>query len=111
MTLQKYLTGFILSLILTTAAYVMVVQHAFPTNVLLVGIIALAALQFIVQMIFFLHIGSEKSSRDRLVVLVFATLIIVILVSGSLWIMASLNSRMMPTPQAMELYMNNQTGI
>jgi cytochrome o ubiquinol oxidase operon protein cyoD len=106
-----YVTGFILSLIITFLAYHVVIQHALSPQLLVVAIVALAALQFIVQMVCFLHMGTQTSSRDRLIVLGFAGVIVTILVAGSLWIINNLNNRMMPTTAQMEQYMSDQTGI
>lgn len=105
-----YVTGFIISLLLTFVAYMLVVQRTLPYATLIAAILLAAFLQFVVQVYCFLHIGG-KGTRDRLVTLGFATLIIAILVSGSLWIMFSLNGRMMPDEAQMEQYMNDQVGF
>jgi cytochrome o ubiquinol oxidase operon protein cyoD len=108
---QAYIVGFVLSLLLTMAAYVFVVQDTLPYQLLIAAIIAAAALQFIVQVYCFLHIGGDASSRERLFALGFASLLISILVIGSLWIMFSLQGRMMPDTAQMEQYMNDQGGF
>jgi cytochrome o ubiquinol oxidase operon protein cyoD len=110
-TYRSYIIGFILSLILTLFAYYIVTQHIVTEQTALITIVVLAALQFIVQMMCFLHLGTRASSRDRLIVLGFAGVIVTILVVGSLWIMNNLNNRMMPTTDQMEQYMSDQTGI
>jgi len=109
--LLTYVTGFILSVALTLAAYFLATQHMLSPELLIAGIVALAAIQFIVQMVCFLHLGTGVESRERFIVLCFAAVIVVILVGGSLWIMNNLNNRMMPTTAQMEQYMDNQTGI
>ncbi len=106
-----YVTGFVLSLIITFVAYYTVTQHVLSPLMLVVAIVALAAVQFIVQMVCFLHMGAQTSSRDRLIVLGFAGVIVTILVVGSLWIINNLNNRMMPSTAQMEQYMSDQTGI
>ena len=107
---RAYVVGFVLSLLLTMGAYALVVENSLY-QLLIAAIIAAAALQFIVQVYCFLHLGVEKNSRERLFVLAFAVLIITILVSGSLWIMFTLNGRMMPDPAQEEQYMNDQVGF
>ncbi len=58
-----YITGFILSILLTLAAYILVSQHvaghhAFLTHKFLITVVlALAMVQLVVQLVFFLHIG------------------------------------------------------
>jgi cytochrome o ubiquinol oxidase operon protein cyoD len=108
---QAYIVGFVLSLLLTIAAYVFVVQNILPYPILIATVIAAALLQFFVQVYCFLHIGGDASSRERLFALAFASLLICILVIGSLWIMFSLQSRMMPDTAQMEQYMNDQGGF
>lgn len=95
MTIQKYTTGFISCLLLTLASFAIVdthlrTHHAYPSHaVLFAGILVLALIQLVVQMIFFLHIGRESKLRD-LVALAFAITTILTIVGGSLWIMANL---------------------
>ena len=96
-TYQAYVIGFILSLVFTLSAYGLVVVHVnsghrWPGDqVLLPIIIVLALAQFIVQLMYFLHIGTEPRPRWKLLVFGFMTLVVAILVFGSLWIMNNLN--------------------
>lgn len=108
---QAYVVGFVLSLLLTMSAYALVVEDVLSQQLLIAAIIAAALLQFVVQVYCFLHLGGERNSRERLFVLGFAVLIVTILVSGSLWIMFSLQGRMMPDEAQMEQYMNDQGGF
>lgn len=107
-SLAKYVVGFMGSLLLTAAAYVLVTRHVFAGNYLIAALASLAFLQFLLQMVCFLHIGSETKPRWKLLVLVFMVGIVLILVGGSIWIMHNLNYRM--TPQQMNTYMKNQDG-
>lgn len=97
-TTASYITGFILSLGLTLTAYAFVTQHInsyrqqFSTNMIVALIIALAMSQLIVQLVFFLHIGKEDKPRWNIVALLFAVMVVVILVFGSLWIMNNLSN-------------------
>lgn len=104
-----YASGFALSLALTFAAYFLATSGTPRSQQLAAVIAVLALLQFGVQIYCFLHLGKEAG--ERLVVLAWATLIVAILVSGSLWIMWSLNGRMMPDETQMENYMNEQVGF
>ena len=106
-----YTTGFVASLILTFVAYFFAMDHAVPQIVAIGIVVLLAAVQFIVQMTCFLHLGKEAGSRDKIIVLCATGVIVLILVTGSLWIMSSLNGRMMPSTAQMEYYMNGQQGI
>lgn len=108
---RAYVVGFVLSLLLTFIAYSLVVTDSLPYTVLIAAVVAAAVLQFIVQVYCFLHVGSDASTRERLFALCAVGFIICILVSGSLWIMFSLNGRMTPDPAQMEQYMNDQGGF
>ncbi len=94
-TLATYITGFILSVALTLVAYTLVVNQAFSTRDILIGvIIGLAVVQFVVQLVFFLHLGREQRPRFNLVVFSFMLMVLFILVLGTLWIMANLDYHM-----------------
>jgi cytochrome o ubiquinol oxidase operon protein cyoD len=54
-------------------------------------VITLAFLQFLAQLIFFLHLGKETKPRWNLFIFVTTIIGIGILVGGSLWIMNHLN--------------------
>jgi cytochrome o ubiquinol oxidase operon protein cyoD len=91
-------TGFVISLLLTLASFGMVMSGAFPTSVTLTVIVALAVLQIIAQMHFFLHLDSSPSQRWNVMALIYTLIIIVFLVAGTLWIMYNTGIRMMPMP-------------
>jgi cytochrome o ubiquinol oxidase operon protein cyoD len=71
----------------------------------------LACVQFVVQVVYFLHLAEKGASHERLLMLCLAGVVVAILVGGSVWIMLSLNGRMMPDQQQMEHYMQAQQGI
>jgi cytochrome o ubiquinol oxidase operon protein cyoD len=99
---SNYIIGFILSLILTLAAYFAVVEHLFiPTHLrITIGVLALA--QAAVQLIFFLRMGQEQKPHWKLMVFLFMLLVLIIIVFGTLWIMYSLNYNLM-TNTTMEM--------
>lgn len=107
-TLVSYVTGFVLSLVLTAWAYVSVVRHTFSGNVLIGWLLLLAIVQFFVQLFFFLHFGHETKPRWKLLTLTLMFVVVLIVVLGSIWIMYNLNYRMDPT-QVNE-YMRQQAG-
>ncbi len=107
-SLASYLVGFVLSVLLTIGAYWLVVNHILIGWHLVGAIIVLAVIQLIVQLFCFLHLGRESKPRWNLFVLLFAALIILIVVIGSLWIMSNLNYRMMSSPSAIRQYLHSQ---
>lgn len=108
MTVSKYVTGFVLSLILTLLAYSMVVGGATGSWVLLT-LGGLAILQMLVQLMFFLHLGEEAKPRQKLWSFVFMAIVLLILVAGSIWIMYNMNYNMSHmTPTQKETYMKKE---
>jgi len=108
-SLASYVAGYIFAVYLTVTAYLVVYNHLFSNTTLTVVIVGLALVQFMVHMLFFLHLGRETKPRWKLAVALFMIMVVVVLVGGSLWIMSNLTYRMTPTQQ--NNYMNNQQGI
>jgi len=106
---MTYIVGYMLSVFLTLAAYLLVKQGMSSQDILIGLIIGLAFVQLLVQLLFFLHLGTETKPRWKLLVFMMMLLVVSILVFGSLWIMRNLNYRM--TPQQVNNYMNNQDVI
>lgn len=109
--LRHYLVGFIGSILLTMAAYLTVAYNWLSgwTAILLVSLLAVA--QLAVQLFFFLHVSAGSKPRWKLATFWFMLAIIVVIVGGSLWIMHSLNYRMMPSVDQMKQYMQSQNGL
>jgi cytochrome o ubiquinol oxidase operon protein cyoD len=95
-SLKTYAVGFILSVGLTAFAFALVgMGGGLSRGVVLVGILAAAIAQILVQLRCFLHLGTGPSARWNVMSLVFTLLIMLLFVGGTLWIMTNLNSRMM----------------
>lgn len=106
--LINYIIGFVLSILFTLAAYFAVTQHSFTGAMLATVIIGLAIAQVLVQLFFFLHLGSETKPRWKLAVLLTMLVVLGILVFGSLWIMQHLDYNM--SPERMNTYMIEQNS-
>src|SRR5581483_1048301 len=85
-----YISGFAVSLFLTLEAYLLVAHHELSRKLLIGTAAALAIIQFMVQLILFLHLGRETKPRWKLVVFLFMVMVVLVLVFGSIWIMYSL---------------------
>ncbi|HSX08265.1 MAG TPA: cytochrome C oxidase subunit IV family protein [Candidatus Saccharimonadales bacterium] len=105
-TFGAYVSGFVLSIALTIAAYLCVTQQLFTHRLVIAAIVVLALAQFIVQLVCFLHVGK---SRSKLLILLFMIGVVGIVVGGSLWIMNNLNYRM--TPDQINHYLQSQDGL
>jgi len=110
-SLKGYVIGFIGSLLLTMTAYLMVRYGQLDKPIMIAILAVLALAQFVVQLVYFLHIGKEFSPRLKLIVLVFMVSVVLILVGGSIWIMNNLNGRVMMNTKQMEQYMNEQDNL
>ncbi len=53
-------------------------------------------MQIVVHMIYFLHMNATSEGGWNLLALIFTLVLVVITLSGSLWIMYHLNENMMP---------------
>lgn len=116
-----YIIGFILSLLLTLAAYFLVQQHiggqqaVFSRQVVIGAVGLLAVLQLIVQAVFFLHLGRESKPRWNLMIFLFTGLVILIVVFGSLWIIQNLryqrDSQDQPSPSSVNTYIIKDEGF
>jgi cytochrome o ubiquinol oxidase operon protein cyoD len=96
-TLKSYVIGFILSIVLTLAAYFLVANHLLIGGGLYAAIFGLALIQLIVQLVFFLHMAQESKPRWNLMIFLSFISIIAIVVIASLWIISHLNYNMSPT--------------
>ncbi len=110
---RAYVIGFIVSLVCTIGAYLLVLNQVLSMPVTVAALLVFAVLQFITQLIYFLHVSFEKdpAARERLVILAGTLFIVGVLVAGSIWIMYTLNARMMLSPEEMKIYMSSQSGI
>ena len=96
-TFKSYIFGFIVSIVLTLASYIIVVDQIITSWILISAIISLGIVQALVQLLYFLHLGQESRPRWNLLVFLFMALVLVVIVFGSLWIMSNLNYRVMPS--------------
>jgi len=96
-TVKGYLTGFILSLILTAIPFWIVMGNVFDkSSTTAFVVLAFAAVQIVVHMIYFLHMNSRSEGGWNMLALMFTLIIVVITLAGSIWVMFHLNSNMMP---------------
>lgn len=94
-TYRTYTAGFVLSVIITVFAFCLVGFKVFPPVGLYIAVAILAILQLYVQLTFFLHLSTDSKVSWNMVSFIFALIIILILVIGTLWIMYNLYSMMM----------------
>ena len=99
-SLKSYIIGFILSIILTLGAFYLVMDGGFSRAVALIGILVMCVAQLLVQLVFFMHMGTKPGGeRDNLSTFLFTVMIIAIIVGGSVWVLHNMNANMLhPMP-------------
>ena len=85
---KSYMTGFLLSVMLTAIPFWLVMGRGTTEGSILGGVLVCAVVQVL------LHLNTASETRWNLVVIVFTAVIIFIVITGSLWIMWNLNHRM-----------------
>ncbi|MDQ2973255.1 MAG: cytochrome C oxidase subunit IV family protein [bacterium] len=96
-SILSYSIGFILSLIFTIIPYYLVVNNSFSSSALTYIILGFALLQMLIQIFFFLHLGRGPKPFYNVVFFVSTVFLIVVVVSGSVFIMDNLYRNMTPS--------------
>ncbi len=95
-SMRDYVIGFVLAAILTAVPFWLVMARPLPNDITAVLVMAFAVVQVVVHMIYFLHMNGKSEGGWTLTALVFTIIVVVIMLSGSLWVMHHLNTNMMP---------------
>ena len=74
-----------------------------PRQLITVVILALAVVQIIVHMVYFLHMNGRVEGGWSMLAMIFTIIVVVIMFSGSLWVMYHLNYNMMPMEQMLQM--------
>lgn len=96
-SLRGYLIGFGLSVVLTAIPFWLVMHDVLgQRQATAIVITVLAAVQIVVHMIYFLHMNTRAEEGWTMMALIFTVIMVVIALTGSLWVMYHLNTNMMP---------------
>ena len=99
---KSYMTGFILSVILTAIPFWLVMSGALDSKLLTaVLVMGIGVVQIVVHVIYFLHMNARSEGGWTLMALIFTIIIVGIALAGSLWVMHHLNTNMMPMTHEM----------
>lgn len=93
--IRTYAIGYALALLLTAAAFAAVRWPMFAGPTTVAVVFALALVQMLVHFRCFLHVSLAKSSRADLQLILFSTLIVILMVGGTIVVLANLKHRMM----------------
>lgn len=83
----KHVIGYLLSLVLTFAAFWFVLKSSLPIPVMLTSIVILAIFQVFIQLLFFMHLTENHGPAFHTILLAFGFFIAITVVGGSIWIM------------------------
>lgn len=89
-TLRSYATGYLLSVALTLIPFALVMQGRAARSAMVLVIAAAGLAQMMVHLYFFLHLDASSRARWNALALVFALLVMVLVVGGTIWIMHNL---------------------
>ncbi|KQN75258.1 hypothetical protein ASE94_00580 [Devosia sp. Leaf64] len=96
-TRRTYLIGFALSVILTAIPFWLVMGDVIADRTIATLLImAFGVAQIFVHMVYFLHMNTKSEGGWTMMAAIFTIIVIVIALSGSLWVMFHLNTNMMP---------------
>jgi len=98
-----YLIGLGLATLLTVVSFsisrtTLVWEPSIP-----IALAVLAIAQMGVHLVFFLHITTGPDNVNNVLALAFGVLIVLLVIVGSLWIMAHMNHNMMPMEKIMQM--------
>ena len=68
-----------------------------------VALFVLAIAQMGVHLVFFLHITTGPDGLNNVMALAFGVVIVILVIGGSLWIMANLNHNMLPMDRIIQM--------
>ena len=99
-----YTLGLAFALLLTGASFMVSQTNLLWAPGVPAGLAVLAIAQMGVHLVFFLHISTGPDNANNVLALAFGLLIVtLVVIAGSLWIMANLNSTMMPMDRLLEM--------
>ena len=93
-----YSVGLGLAILTTIVSFVVAQTNLLWAPGIPVGLIVLAFAQIGVHLVFFLHLGSGADSTNNILALAFGMLIVFLIITGSVWIIANLQTNMMLMP-------------
>lgn len=94
-SVKSYLVGFALSVILTAIPFWAVMTGQFAKTATIALVVAMAIVQVVVHLKYFLHLNFSVAGRANTFAFLFTALIIVMVVGLSVWIIYSANAMMM----------------
>lgn len=92
---RSYLVGYAGAIVMTGVAFAIVQWPIASPKLTFAAVLTLAFTQIVLQFRCFLHISLRRSARDDLQLILFSTLVVALMVGGTLVILLNLRERMM----------------
>ena len=102
-----YTIGLALAVVLTAMSFWVANTSLLWVGGVSLGLTVLAIAQMGIHLVFFLHVTTGPDNTNNVMALAFGVLIVMLVVVGSLLIMADLNDSMMLSPELMNLQMQH----
>ena len=103
----SYVIGLGFALLLTGVSFWVASTSVLWGPGVAVGLVVLAIAQMGVHLVFFLHITSGPDNTNNVLALAFGVLIVFLVMIGTIWIMAHMDTNMAPNPELMNLQMQH----
>ena len=103
----SYVVGLGLALLLTAVSFWVASTSDLWGPGVAVGLVVLAVAQMGVHLVFFLHITSGPDNTNNVLALAFGVMIVLLVMIGTIWIMAHLAAGMAPGPELTNLQMQH----
>lgn len=91
-----YTLGFLLSVVLTAVPFWLVMAGPLAAGTTALLIMGFAFVQIVVHMVLFLHMDTKSEGGWTIMAFAFTVVVLVITLTGSLWVMYHMNTNMMP---------------
>jgi len=98
-----YLAGLALAALLTVVSFTVAGTSLVWAPSIPIALFVLAIAQMGVHLVFFLHLTTGPDGTNNIMALAFGVLIVLLLITGSLWIMSHLNQNMLPMDRIMQM--------
>ncbi len=102
-SVTTYIIGLGLATLLTIVSFFVAGTSLVWGPSIPVALTVLAIAQMGVHLVFFLHITTGPDNVNNVMALAFGVLIVLLIMAGSLWIMAHMNHNMMPMDRMMQM--------
>ena len=103
----SYVVGLGLALLLTAVSFWVASTGVLWGPGVATGLVVLAIAQMGIHLVFFLHISSGPDNTNNVLALAFGVLIVLLVMIGTIFIMAHMDANMGSTPEVMNLQMQH----